>query len=837
MKVMRRTELDARVLSSIARGLCLTLLGVTAVDWLGWATQIEILTKFVPAWNPMHPWTALLIAALAGALLLQINVGQPKRFLLARAIAVLTGIAAVLVIYEYVSDSSILALDSWWFHDALAKSIEPLPGRPSLQAAYPILALAFGVALLRLESAWSHWLRLALVTFAAFIPTVSIVAASMHSTNAVQFQVEVQIAPATALSLLAISAALVIARSDCPPMSWFMLRPDRASVMRFLVVLLGLLPSMWLTQSVLLGLGASTETAALFAQGFSLVAVGLGVYVVSRQQNRLLIERIALVDDLNAANDAYRMMAENASDLVFSVDVRDRITWVSPSAEALLGYMPSELVGQLTSFIIFPDDAGIMEEYLNVLVSGTPEAMRVRLKTKLGEPRWCEVRGHCITSPDGQYAGVVAAVRDIADEMAAQDAFEHEVAFDGLTGLPRKGPALLRIADMLQDRDESTWALLCVGVSGMTQINQAYTYVAGDLVLRTVAERLVKAVGAHDRVARIAGDEFVVLMPDLVSFTGAAGAAERLLHAVRGPVRLGDTEIDVTATIGIAMAEYHDAEELLRDATAAMRQASRNGTDRWEFLDGNIGAQTREALQIQTELRVALASGRLEAWFMPLVELPSRTKRGYEALVRWRRDDGSVWGPDVFLSIAERSGLILELDQAMFRLTCEAALRAPVDVSFAFNVSAASLSSEAFPDWIIEEIARNGIDPQRLKFEITETAIFRVTDGIKQTLSRLADIGIHWWVDDFGTGFSSISHLRDLPIAGLKLDKSFTADLLNRESHATQLAEGLLGLALGLQLNAIAEGVETPEQEALLVAQGWPLAQGWLYGKPATASW
>lgn len=828
--------LDAVTILSLWRTLCLGVLSVAAVNWIGWAANIDVLTKLMPFWVPMRPWTALWIAALVGALLLQADATHSKRFHIARALALFTAFFSLLVIYEYASGTN-LGIDTWWFHDAVERSPLPLPGRPSEQTAIPVLALSLTITLLRIETSWSHALRLCLVAFAAFIPAVAVAAELLRSTGKVHFEESVQIAPATALSLLCISAATVAARPDCPPMSWFMLRPDRASMTRLLVVLLGFPVSVRVTQVVLRELGASAETAEIFAQGFSLVAVGLSVYVVSRQHQQLLVERMALVDSLKSANDRYRLLAENASDLVFSMSTDRRLSWVSPSSLTVLGYEPAELVGQPTSLIVHPPDMAIVDEYRPAIAQSAPTSVRVRLVRKSGELRWCEVRGHAIVSPNGDITGVVAAVRDITDEMLAQQAFEHEVIFDSLTGLPRKEFALQRISEILEEREEPGWALLCVGVNGMTQINQAYTYVAGDFVLRAVAERLVRAVGAHDRVARIAGDEYVVFLPDLASSTGAARSAERLLRAVRGPVRVGDVVLDVTASIGIATADDHDAEELLRDATAAMRQASRKGPDRWEFLDGNVGAQTREALHIQTELRTALAVGQIEAWFMPLVELPSRTISSYETLARWRREDGSVWGPDLFLDIAERSGLIIELDQAMFRQMCAAALRAPAELAFAYNVSAASLSSDSFADWIIDEISIDGIDPKRLKFEITETSIFHVTGGVKHTLGRLADIGIDWWVDDFGTGFSSISHLRDLPVAGLKLDKSFTAGLLAEGSHAAQLAEGLLGLAHGLHLSAIAEGVETAEQEAVLIAQGWTFAQGWLYGKPAPADW
>ncbi len=413
----------------------------------------------------------------------------------------------------------------------------------------------------------------------------------------------------------------------------------------------------------------------------------------------------------------------------------------------------------------------------------------------------------------------------------SQEALEREVTFDSLTGLAKQGLSLQRIQEILDTREAPGWALLCVGVDGMTSINQAYTYAAGDAVLKEVARRLVHVAGAHDRVGRIAGDEFALILRELITSTDAAEAAQRILGALVGPFEHDGVQFDISGCIGIAMAGDDDAESLLRDATAAMRAASKQGRARWSFLDENVAARSRMALDVQSRLREALHNQRIVAWFMPIVELSTHALCGYEALVRWVLEDGSVMPPDTFLPIAERSDLIRDIDRLVLAQSFDAL--AAIDPAFhiAVNVSAASLHSGGLEAAVSEELQRTGVLATRLHLEVTETTLLQVTQEIRDSMLRLARAGVTWWVDDFGTGYSSVSHLRDLPIQGLKLDQSFTAGLSAHDSHTARLTRGLVGLADGLDLRTVAEGVETAEQAALLQGQGWEMAQGWLFGK------
>ncbi len=527
----------------------------------------------------------------------------------------------------------------------------------------------------------------------------------------------------------------------------------------------------------------------------------------------------------------YRLLAENAMDLVLALDMHAYIQWVSPSVEQLLGYQPEELTSKFAAMLLHPDDLHLLLEAAAGARTGHSETCRVRMRTKAGVDRWVEATPRGVYDEQHTLIGGVIGVRDIHREVLAQEALQQEVDFDALTGLAKRNLAVKRIQEILDTRSTPGWALLYLGVNGMTAINQAYTYLAGDEVLKAVADRLVKAAGARDRVARATGDEFVILLRDIESPSSAAGAAEKLLDAIKGPVDFNGQSLEVTGCIGIAMANEHHADDLLRDASAAMRQAAAKGRGFWEFIDRNVGEETRQSLSLQAALRRAIDNDNLHAWFMPIASIHDGSVVGYEALIRWVDSGNLISSPVEFLEVAEQTGLILTIDRVILSKAINAMSALPRDRHVAVNISAATLASGSLTSWIHEELDRSGSDPTRLHLEVTETDLFQVTDRVRETMRGLAALGISWWVDDFGTGFSSLSHLRDLPISGLKLDRSFTSGLAATENYATRLAQGLAGLALGLDLRTIAEGVETDEQAKILADQGWQMGQGWLYGK------
>ena len=525
-----------------------------------------------------------------------------------------------------------------------------------------------------------------------------------------------------------------------------------------------------------------------------------------------------------ASEQRYRLLAENAMDLVAELDPDGIVTWVSPSVSSVLGFDPGELIGRPGKGVLVTVEGD---------ASARPAAtLRAQLRRKDGNPIWMEVTTRRLIGDDGAFIGWALSARDIDQQVHAEIALNRELEFDSLTGLAKKSLTLSRIREILDTRRTRGWALLCVGVDGLTAINQAFTYAAGDEVLREVAQRIVVAAGTHDRVGRIAGDEFAVLLRDVVTPADAAAAAQRLLAAVRGPIYFDDSRVDVTACVGIAMLTEKDAESLLRDATAAMRMASRQGRDRWAFLDQNVADSSRRVLEMQTRLHDALGRGEVEPWFMGIYHLQSGRRVGFEALTRWRNADGSVTAPDEYLRVAERSSLIVELDRSMLRQSLAALGRMEPDQFVAVNLSAATLAVVDIHDFVLTEVEAAGVAIDRLHLEVTETQLFHADEDTIRQMRLLASLGIDWWVDDFGTGYSSISHLRDMPVAGVKLDRSFTEAVVAPGTRAATLTHGLAGLANGLGLQTVAEGVESKAQAQILAEQGWQLAQGFYFAEP-----
>ncbi|MEI6623488.1 MAG: bifunctional diguanylate cyclase/phosphodiesterase [Actinomycetes bacterium] len=364
-------------------------------------------------------------------------------------------------------------------------------------------------------------------------------------------------------------------------------------------------------------------------------------------------------------------------------------------------------------------------------------------------------------------------------------------------------------------------------------MNEALTHAAGDRVLTAVAARIATVADTPDQIARGTGDEFVIIIPDLVRAADAGMVAEQVRQAAKGTLFIRDQELQPTVSIGIATGgRGASGSELVRDASLAMRQAKADGRDRWEFSDNRLAVEARRRLTIEAGIRDGLNEGQFAPWFQPIVDLSSRAVVGYEALMRWVQSDGTVVEPGGFLPIAERTHLVADLDLVALWRSTELLARLPASQHVAVNVSVTTLNGLACADNVKAALTACGVEPSRLHLEVTETALLTVNDHVRAVMHELAGAGVRWYVDDFGTGYSTIAHLRDLPFAGLKLDGSFTAGVGAGDLTCERLTKGLIGLADGLGLDTVAERIETSSEAAIMRAQGWRHGQGWLYGHP-----
>lgn len=412
-------------------------------------------------------------------------------------------------------------------------------------------------------------------------------------------------------------------------------------------------------------------------------------------------------------------------------------------------------------------------------------------------------------------------------------------AVDQLTGLMTR-PTLLRALEArfgLPRREGNGVAVLRIDIDELERINEALSLAAGDQVVADIARRITGLVGSPELVARIAGAAFVALLPDAETADDAAELAHRIRVAVAEPVVAHGHLLQPTVSIGIAFDPLLlDGELALQNAALAVRRAKDGGGDRVEFADADLAVRAMRRLELEEAMRQALMHSEFRAWYQPIVDINDGSLMGYEALIRWIREDGVQIGPAEFIPVSEMSGMVSELDLIVLAQSLGLLSQLPGRQYLSVNVSPASLMRPDFVRRAAQLLEFAQVDLSRLHLEVTETALPADLDVIRSAMLHLSLGGARWFFDDFGTGYSSMSNLGELPVDGLKLDMSFTRGIHAGDQTSIRLAQGLLGLAQGLELDTIAEGVETETVAQILREQGWEQGQGWLYGKAAPLS-
>ncbi len=412
---------------------------------------------------------------------------------------------------------------------------------------------------------------------------------------------------------------------------------------------------------------------------------------------------------------------------------------------------------------------------------------------------------------------------------------------DALTGLPnrvvledRLGQALGRLR-----RRCGSVGVLFVDVDGFKQVNDRYGHQAGDDFLRELPTRLNSALRADDTIARLGGDEFVIMLEDCGGETGAVQVAERVLQAFEAPFTLGDETLALRVSVGIAVADSSDetAEEVLTNADVAMYRAKNAGGDGHAVFDSTLRARANERVGLARDLRAAIGTDQLSLHYQPIVDLGSQRVTSVEALLRWEHPVRGHIPPDEFVRLAEQTGIIVELGRWVLDRACTefaAALNQAGDkqIELAVNLSPRQLADLGLPELLRDIMARTGLGRGRVALEITETALTHESDSPAERLWALKQEGVRIVLDDFGSGYSSLGHLRRFPIDAIKIDRSFV-DGLGTQSRDAAIVGAILPMARALDLAVIAEGVETESTLAHLYALGCRHAQGYLFARPA----
>jgi diguanylate cyclase (GGDEF)-like protein/PAS domain S-box-containing protein len=560
-------------------------------------------------------------------------------------------------------------------------------------------------------------------------------------------------------------------------------------------------------------------------------------------------------DELRAeAAEVFRRTIEASSDAFVGADACGLITDWNPAAEHLLGWTAEEVLGTSLVERVFPEeDREIYATHLRAMAPGAsaqpamPARVEMTAVHRTGHQFPVEVS--LVTVAKSGETQVRAFVRDITERRAHELELTERALTDHLTGLPNRTllSDRLRTAVSAIGRRGRGAAVLFIDVDRFKAVNDSLGHRTGDNLLIGLAGRLQSAVRPDDTVARIGGDEFVVLCQDVEHLVEAVEVAERIFAVLEEPFTLGTRSHQVDVSIGIAHAATPEvsADDLLRDADVAMYQAKAAGGARIEVFSPALRDRARRRLDLEDELRQALATDELVAYFQPVVDLDPGLGQfagrvvGFEALARWHHPTRGIIEPGLFIASAEETGLIVPLgetvlDQACQRLAEWRALPGGEDLTMAVNLSGRQLVEPGLIHTVEDILRAHDVPASALCLEITESMLMADSLAATTTLEALDELGVAVAVDDFGTGYSSLLYLRRFPVRILKLDRFFVSGVASNDTDRA-IVGSMIDLAHSLGMRAVAEGVETAAQLEALRALGCDQAQGYLWSAPVAA--
>ncbi len=542
---------------------------------------------------------------------------------------------------------------------------------------------------------------------------------------------------------------------------------------------------------------------------------------------------------LQESETRYRTLVNNfPNGAVLLFDHAMRILLAGGLGLAKIGLNPSDLSGRPLAQIFTPDLAGQLAELFRQALAGDTAVAELPLADRI-----YEMRAAPLTGPDGTVGGGLCVGLDISGRKNLEEQLRHQALHDPLTGLANRTLCLDRIRQAIERtkrRAGYTYAVLFVDLDRFKLVNDSLGHKFGDLLLVETATRLQECVRDLDTVARLGGDEFVLILEELESPRRAVQVARRVRQVLGREYELGQRSMRLSASIGMVLDTrlYRAPEDVLQNANLAMHRAKDMGRDRFKVFTHRMLDAAVQRLNLESGLRRAIAAGELFLVYQPMVRLGREVSLyGFEALVRWRRPDGSVMGPAEFIPLAEESGIIGELGLWVLERACrdyvDWSARRPEAgrLALSVNLSGRQFAQVDLVGAVRRVLQETGMPPKRLKLEITETALMENAARAVERLLALKDLGIRVSVDDFGTGYSNLIYLQQLPLDHLKIDLSFVQKMdVHKEN--VEIVKAVISLAHTLGLEVVAEGVERPRHHEILTLLDCEYGQGYLYSPP-----
>lgn len=546
---------------------------------------------------------------------------------------------------------------------------------------------------------------------------------------------------------------------------------------------------------------------------------------------------------LYESKERYRTLTENTYDLISEIDTKGRYLYVSPNYKDVLEYEPGDLLGKhVTDFIYQEDHAAVMASLGKLLLDHfAPGQLVYRAVAKNREFCWLESTGKTYSTAAGETRTVFVS-RNISERQRFEEMIRYQAFHDPVTGLPNRMlfKDRLSLAIAHAKRYNQPLAVLYLDLDRFKVINDTLGHGLGDRLLKSVADRLTACVSEEDTVARLGGDEFTLLLPDVDRGENAAVVAKKIVESIRQPFKIDGYELFITTSIGIVLHpnDGNDAETLLKNADTAMYRAKETGKNNYQLYNPSMNAKAFERLSLENNLRRALSLNEFVVYYQPKVNINTKLIVGVEALARWQHPRLGLVPPDQFIPVAEETGLIVPIGEWILRTACaqnkewqEAGLP-PIRV--AVNLSARQFQLQNLVDTVSRILQETGLDPSWLELEITEKLVMQDSEYIFRVLEELKNMGIILTIDDFGSSLS-LGYLRRFPVNKLKIDMSFVSEIGSNRNHEA-IAATVLYLGKSLNLGVIAEGVENEKQLDFLKQHNCSELQGFMFGRPVSAS-
>ncbi len=577
----------------------------------------------------------------------------------------------------------------------------------------------------------------------------------------------------------------------------------------------------------------------LVQNGVTFAVAGIAVDITAQIKSEQALQK---------SEDRYRIVADYTHAMECWISPTGEMLYVSPSCERITGYPRDYFLSNHNGLeqLVHPEDLDAWRRFNSGQFQGVDDSLDFRIRHKNSDLRWVSEAKREVMSGNGGSLGSRISLRDITSRKEMELQLRHLALHDPLTALANRTLCLDRVRQAMERarrRQPYHFSLIFLDLDRFKVLNDSLGHAFGDKVLMAVADVLRECVRGLDTVSRFGGDEFVILLEELVSPRESIQAIQRIRKALAVPLAVDGHDIQLTASLGITL-DAHETdtpEDLLRNANLAMHQAKKAGRNRFKVFTKAMLARASNLLSMETDLRRAIARQEFFLCYQPIVRLDGQaTLQGFEALVRWNHPERGLVSPGDFIPVAEDSGLIVDLGLMVLREACQTLMTWREISELARSlIMSVNLSPRQFSETLLVEDIRTvleetGLPPGALKLEITESAIMENAGSAVDKLKKLRALGCTLSIDDFGTGYSSMSSLQQFPLNNLKIDISFVRRL-DTSQEGLEIVKAIISLAHSLQLQVVAEGVERPEQQMILTVLQCEYAQGYLYAKPLPA--